>query len=332
MKISTVYGQRNRSAANQSAMIECWWAFCWKYATVLEEAVQESFILAHLLPYARGNGSRRVLADAIPTRSKKLEADKATVAAELEQYLQGSRDEEFDLQAFRDATANAIGPPIYGDEVWQCYKRLAQDLLGQGCEALQHDWRKGLEVALKIWKDWMKSIGRRRGHEVEKDVLDILSYECRAALHRCYSHVWDHLSFYLAKKHGLTTESVMFHRFWHLDQQMQSNLGEKANFHLFHGHVFALHPAGGNFMLTESGQQLMGQWLSDPRSAATYQRLLHGLAVAVHQYAVRNGVYAELRKKQPQSFGGLELQGIEQQELVRKQRRRVTARRKTDAI
>jgi hypothetical protein len=332
MDVRTVYGQRNRSAANQTAVIECWWAFCWKYATVLHEEVQQSYILAHLLPYARGNGSRRVLVDAIPTRTKELAADKATVAAELERCLQGSQDEEHGLEAFRDMTANAIGPPVYGDEVWQCYNRLAADLLGQGCTAIQRDGQKGLEVALKIWKDWMKSIGRHRGHEIEKAVLDILSYECRAALHRCYSHVWDHLSIYLARKYGLTEESVTFHRFWHLDQQMHSNLGEKADFHLFHGHVFALHPAGGNFMLTESGRRLMGQWLSDPHSTSTYQRLLHGLAVAVHQYAVRNRVYAELRKKQPEGFGGLDLPRIEEQEVVRKQRRRVNLRRNTDAI
>lgn len=331
METRSAYGQRNRTAGNQDAVIEYWWAWCMKYATVLHEEVQDSYILAHLLPYARGNGSRRVLADAIPTRAKKLEADKPTVAAELEQFLQTTRAEELDLVAFRDMTAKAIGPPAYGDEVWKCYKRLAEELLGRGREAIQRGGHSGLGVALGTWQDWMKSIGRHRGHEIEKNVLDILSYECRAALHRCYSQVWDHLVFHLADRYDLTDKSVIFHRFWHLDQQQKSNLGDQADFHLFHGHIFALHPACGNFMLTESGRRLMGEWLSDPHSAATYQRLLHGLAIAVYQYAVRNGVYAELRKKQPQSFGGPDLQAVEEEKVERKNRRRVTTRRKTDA-
>ncbi len=63
MEINSVYGQRNRIAANQDALIEFWWALCWKHATVLHAEIQESYILAHLLPYARGNGSRRVLSE-----------------------------------------------------------------------------------------------------------------------------------------------------------------------------------------------------------------------------------------------------------------------------
>lgn len=332
MDIRSVYGDRKRTAGNHRGLIDFLWELCWQNATTLDEEVQQSYILAHLLPYARSNGSRRVLADAIPTRRKKVEADKATVAYELDRLLRESRGEEFDIVRFRDNTANAIGPPEYDDDVWQRYRELERDLLGQGCEALQRDEKTGLEVALEVWQDWMKSIGRRRGFELEKSVLDILSYECRAAVHRCYSQVWDHLVFYLADKYELTDEAVIFHRFWHLDQQQESDRPEKAKFHLFHGHVFALHPAGGNFMLTQTGRELMGEWLADPHSASTYQRLLHGLAVAVYDYAMRKQVYAELRKKQPDHFGGQDLQRVEEQEVERAGGRRRFRRRNTDAV
>jgi hypothetical protein len=261
-----------------------------------------------------------------------LKADKGTVAAELEELLKESQGKEFDLKAFRDSTANAIGPPLYDDSVRACYDKLAKELLGKGCEALQRDQTTGLETALGVWKGWMKSVGRHRGNKTEKDVLDILSYECRAELHRCYSQVWDHLSCYLAEKYGFTRECLIFHRFWHLDQKMESDFGDRQNFHLFHGHVFALHPAASNFMLTEAGRQLLERWLLDPHSADTYQQLLHGLAVAVHHYALRNGVYAELRKKQPNSFADLAFHEGAEQDLARTKRRRKAVHRKTDAI
>jgi len=162
--------------------------------------------------------------------------------------------------------------------------------------------------------------------------LDVLSYECRAAVHRCYSEVWDHLIFLLADKYDWTDDEVLFHRFWHLDQIMPSDHPEKANYHLFHGHIFALHPAGADFMLTKTGRELMGEWLSDPDPfSAPYRRLLHALSVAIYNYANRNQIYAELRKKQPKLLGGQDMVALEEQEAEKRTGRRRTRKRKSDA-
>jgi hypothetical protein len=69
MDHATIYGQRNQRAANYEAIVEGFWGLCWREGSVLLDEVQDSYLLAKLLPYARSNGSRRVFEDAVPARS-----------------------------------------------------------------------------------------------------------------------------------------------------------------------------------------------------------------------------------------------------------------------
>src|SRR3954453_22051595 len=161
----------------------------------------------------------------------------------------------------------------------------------------------------------MRSVGRRGGQALPKQVLDVLSYEARAALHRCYSAVWAMLLLpHLGRKHALSPESQAFLRLWHLDQVSESALGEAAYFHLFHGHVFALHPACGEFLRTEAGRGLMGRWLLRPSEGA-FGRLLHGLYVAAVHYQGQREQLTSDRKKQPRALGGADLTGLERQQV-----------------
>jgi hypothetical protein len=172
---------------------------------------------------------------------------------------------------------------------------------------------QGAFACLKeTWQRLMRSVGRSRGNQREKQLLDILSYEARAALHDCYSTVWQHLLLpHLSRKYALSAQSERFLRFWHLDHATESNLGDQARFHLFHGHIFGLHPAGALFLSAPAGQALTGAWLADADSESAYQRLLGGLCLAVFQYAAQRDNAADDRKKRPQERGGTKLQDLE---------------------
>ena len=271
-----------------------------------------------------------MFADAFPTRRRSLEADKSTVATELEKLLSSGRQEELTKFDFQSRTANLLGPPEYDATANERYREFAAQLLGPTREALQNIGETGLQVAIDQWNSWTRSIGRRVGNEMQKQILDVLSYECRAAFHTCYSAVWFDLIQHLEAKWELSLETVLFHRLWHLDLLDKLEDPSLPNNRLFHGHIFGLHPACANFMLTQTGCALMGQYLIDPGSQSSFRRLLNGLFIAMHDYAIRNGVYALLRKKQPDFMGGQELVGLQDRDKSRAGRRR-TKPRESDA-
>ena len=262
----------------------------------------------------------------------KTPKDLLSMAEELENMLRVSQSEELTEVQFRDLTGDLLGPPQYEKEVWNRYREFVEEILGEGRRVFEAEGERGLTVAKDGWCNKMRTIGRRAGNNIEKKVLDILSYEARAAFHRCYSVVWLDLMTHLANKYDLSKESVGFHKLWHLDIQQKAEETDDAHFHLFHGSIFGLHPACGNFMLTRTGPALIGEWLMDPECVSKYQRVLHGLLVAMHQYAMHNDVYAELRKKQPKSCGDGGIQAVQEQQVEKKQGRRRPGRRDSDAV
>ena len=248
MDIGTLYGQRNQSASNYDAVIDYWWELCKQDPSPLDAPTRESYILAKLLPFARSNGSRRVFVDSVPTRPGGRR-ELAESVVELERRLVAGADGEISKLEFRDHTRDLLGPPKYPPEVRDRYFQLSEELLGEARQALEQDGQAGFDVALARWTSWMNLIGRHRGHELEKQVLDALSYECRTAFHSCYSAVWCALIPHLQRTYNFSAQSADFLAFWHLEPREESDRPEPARFHLFHGHVFALHPACGTFML-----------------------------------------------------------------------------------
>ncbi len=321
MPIHTLYGQRNRRAVNQQPIVDFWWAVCGDKGSRDEKPVQEASLRAKILPHARSNGSRRVFLDSfqtVPTERRKL--IQAWIA-ELDQRLSVSRFEEYDEEAFRDATADLIGPPIYDDSVQQRHAEVADRLFREARETIRHEGPEAIDSVLRNWEGFMTSIGRRRGNPVEKEVLDILSYECRAALHRCYSAVWSLLLPALAYRYSLSDKSYIFHQLWHLDRCRESDHGDQGHFHLFHGHVFGLHPACGPVLLTRYGTELFGRWLLEG-SLQSYRRVLHALAVAVGFYGEQHSIAALLRKKEGQIETVGDMVALEERETERRSGRR----------
>jgi hypothetical protein len=139
---------------------------------------------------------------------------------------------------------------------------------------------------------------------------------------RCYSAAWDMLLLpHLTQAYPLSVETITFLRLWHLDQASESNLGEVAYFHLFHGHAFTLHPATALFLSSPTRRELVGNWLATGYSDRAFGRLLHGVLIAVFHYAGIRDDTIQRRRKQPLGFEGSELTNLEEQ-IAKKRRRR----------
>ena len=142
MNVASVYGRGNR-ARNRDVIIAYFWSLCIKNVTILEDGVQDSYILARLLPYVRGHGSRRVLLDAILTEPGRLEIKKQDLIKQLDEELDKHRGTEMEIVEFRDTTGKFPGPAEYSDTVWGRYRTFADELLGEGRQAIQdrrHRW------------------------------------------------------------------------------------------------------------------------------------------------------------------------------------------------
>lgn len=241
MDTASLYPQRNRYAANFVPITDYFWARC-HAAGPVTPAQQDIYLLAKLLPHARAHGSRRVLPDAILSRTVKRGRSAAlppSAADELEQILATAiRHPAFGLGSveFRNRAADALGCPRFDEQpdVRAAYEHFVGDWLARARAALAAGDQAGLTSSLSEWRRVMANWGRHRGREHLKAVLDVLSYECRAAFHRCYTVVWQDLLYYLGTQGRLDVPSMRFIQLWHLDRS--SPTGDPAvDFHLFHG-------------------------------------------------------------------------------------------------
>ena len=253
---------------------------------------QDTLLLSSLLPVVRSNGGQTVFRDAHLKKGRQRYA----LIDTLNDQLRASRNQEMSAVEFQKGTADVLGPLDYGSDVQARYDDLVATVLGDARDELStKGWQAGVDRALERWREWNKSFGRRGGHEVEKEALNILSYECRTALHTCYSATWCELIKHLAEKYKWTEEAILFHELWHLDLIDRFAEDPLPNDRLFHGHVFGLHPASADFICTTTGRDLIGNYLAPPSEDATFRRCLHGMYVAVHDYANRIATDAENR-------------------------------------
>lgn len=325
-------GNRGRGRGNYESVVDCFWAMCGHEGSTSEVDVQESYLLARLLPSARNQGSRRIFPDAhLESRAQASTESRMESVRELDSQLSSCREKTLGLVEFRDRTGEVLGPPRLTEEAIGEYETFSTTLLGPASAELAGDESKALERLLERWADFMRSIGRRRGNLLQKQVLDVISYECRAALHRCYSAVWSEMIPELGRRHLLDPESLRFLEFWHLEQVMEASNVEYANFHLFHGHVFALHPATGEFIRTTTGRELVGDWLTHPDGEGPFGRLLHGMYVSTFHYASRRQDIAEQRKKRPPTVAGTDMVELEEGQEARKRGRRGDGKRREDS-
>lgn len=310
MHTGTLYGQRKRPARNLRMLMDYFWMRCTLAGTSDTRSAQETYVLAHLAPHARGNGSQRVLPDARWARAGRMQSTKADEAADLESLLepaQRSRDpgcRALTMREFRDRSADALACPTYEDDVKEAYGDVAGPFLDEAVVQLVNRGPAGLDAAIGSWRDLIRTVGRRGGLQLQKQVLDILSYEARAAVHRCYSCVWSDLIRQVSGKYELSVESLRFLQLWHLERVSESDesANSGADFHLFHGHVFALHPACGTLLRTPTGRALMGAYLAAATAETQvqpFQRLLAAINISLHHYRGLRDDNLEGRRKRP---------------------------------
>ena len=276
---AAVYGRRG--GATHRSMVEFYWAICRQHGTASERDQLEKYVLARMYPLTRSIGSRRIVADGILSRPSESRVQRRDVVRQLDSELSGFSGRKVDPLQFRDQSAMAIGPNLFGAEAQQRYLQFIDEVFCDVASAPFDD--ASYDRVAERWQDKMRNYGRHRGNAAKKQLLDVISYESRTAIHCCYSTVWCYLLPELARQYQFSAEAFRFHQFWHLAPCIESRESEEP-FRLFHGHIFALHPAFGSFLDTRTGTNLMAAWLKNPQADDNYQQLLHGLLTAVAHY------------------------------------------------
>lgn len=302
MDTGSVYRTRQNGFDNRSALLQFFWRTCQQLGEDCESETQQSYILAHLLPDSRVNASRRVFRDASRSPVSMRRRASREEVEQLDGMLWNSREDRRSIVEFRSQVGGILGPPQYDEEDFQAYRRFEAELFEGTGDLLQRDEAAAIRLARDRLRGWVGGFGRHRGHERNKRVLDVISYECRAAMHRVYSHAWEHIVYNLTCNHGLSREAHEFHRWWHLDQIRESSQPADSFFHLFHGHVFALHPAMGTLMLTQAGPMLIGDWLRNPGALELLERFLNGLYIAITNYSLLIDDKRSERRQQPEAM------------------------------
>jgi hypothetical protein len=283
MRRSSIYGTNERSARNRPPILDFAWWLAFVTLSAESKGFQETFILANLYPHARHRGSQRVFADAVLTKGALRNQRSREMLRQIDQYLNAEPHRRMGLAQFRKKTADLLGPPKLTHAERQAYANLVEPFLLEGRQALFKQGVDGLRIPIGRWKKWMASIGRHRGHSVEKRIFDILSQEIKAALNRYYSIVWNALLSELEEDYSLSEQSVIFHRFWHIEQVRESKIPGRL-MHGFQGHVLALHPGAALFLSSTAGPKLMGDWLKEPSNSHAFERVLYGVYIAMLCY------------------------------------------------
>ena len=295
MDVKSVYPTRNRQARNFNELLNYWWQSCVAHQTHRDPAVCESLLLASLFPKTRSNGSRRVMLDSVIKQNTSERRERFDL---LDGMLETAFDDEKSILEFSRETGRMLAPPEFPAVVRSAYEAFVGDLLQPAVGQLQRgNLTEALALADEVWSIWHKKFARRANKENEKKAIDMVSYEARAAVHRCYAHAWETIANWIATERGGSLKSFVFHRLWHLDLVWPSEEHADRSFHLFHGHVLGLHPAAGSFIQTPTGRKLLSAWLkvaspgwefSDNPESPELRRLLNGLWIAVTNYAIQH--------------------------------------------
>jgi hypothetical protein len=304
MRRSSVYGTSGQRARNRPPILDFGWWQGFLTLSTMFKGFQETFILAHLYPHARHRGSQRVFADAVLTEGALRNQRERAALRQLDQYLMAEPHRRMGLAQFRTKSAKLLGPPKLKHVERQVYAKLVEPFLHEGRQALSKQGVDGLRVPIDRWKKWMATMGRHRGHSIEKRVFDIVSQEIKAALNRYYSIAWNALVNELEEGYELTEQSVMFHRFWHIEQFRETKRHGRL-MHGFQGHVLALHPGAAMFLFSTEGPKIMGNWLKEPSNSHAFERVLYGLYVAMICYQNHRDDTKGLRTKRGRTLDAI---------------------------
>jgi hypothetical protein len=271
MKISGLYDTTPERAGNSIELVECYWALCLEAQCQGEPEHPDdrrTYLLARLLPHTLSNLAATVMPDrGFGPKFRFLSAKAENEALEqLEGMLREPASDLPDIVTFRDWTYDYLGMPKLSEAAKSLYRKEIDLLLDDAAQLMARDKEAAIRLTIDRWKDAKRRLyPRRRWKSPEaKLVMSVISYECRAALNECYSDVWTGLLCSdgpLRERYNLTPADVCFMALWHVIQKAPSDL-PNARFDLFHGHIFALHPALGMLIRTPTGKELLGDLVS----------------------------------------------------------------------
>ena len=281
MRKPGLFGTRNQSSSNHRAVLQVFRYLGLHAGNPDDPCVAETHLLASLLSASRSNGAQRIFPDAsLRLRDR---SDKSHRHA-LDKMLRVSANERMTLHEFDVQNRQALGFPEYGDAVWARYEDFSAQLFNQAISIWPDDLIASIACLHAQWDRMQRSFGRRRGQEEEKQILDILSFESKAAFHQCYSALWFELIPFLSAEQEAPSLFKSFHKLWHLEQRVP---GEPHPRHLLHGLALGLHPAFGDLLSTLTGRHIVGRLLHFPTSQEARERFLHAGLVSLHHYAAQ---------------------------------------------
>ena len=288
MSIPGIYGNGSKKNPNTEKIVEHYWSCIRDHVCSpdYEDAV-ERYLQANVLPVHRSNRGARVFLDSIPGKAGLR--DSINILNGLIAQCRGQTFSEEELSQHTVQLLRSDEIPAYcrptSPLLQQLYHRFHSELLDDPKTVLMRgEAERAIEMVRDKWTSLRRKYARRAGFPMEKTALDMLSYENKAAFHHCYSNVWENLIPQLEEKYSWNEATVLFHKFWHFAPHLRDGGGEYTP---FHGHVFGLHPGCGWMIRTDSGQQLIINWLNDFRNPTLYQRVLYGFWVSINHYVSR---------------------------------------------
>lgn len=331
LDIRELYGQRRkRTVRERPAKIlgditEIFWRLCAESETLNEPSMKMSYLKARLLPHVRPEGSRSVFQDG---RISVFERKHPKGIQALDHLLVQAETMGLDVFSFCSQTAELLGNLKLTKDEGRFIERVESDLFSEAMQLLLKDREQAFRSLLKNWRSLNQRWGTRSSAREKKLALNVLSYECKADFHRCYSAAWVEILKVLYQKRKIDEPSYRWMSLWHTDVQGPLCGGPEV-LHLFHGHVFALHPGAALLLLTASGKKIAAEWLMDLDNEHKFYRLLHALMVCMSQYLDEHETYKAGRRRRPIIVEQVE--GVEAMNVARKRGERRPKARESDA-
>lgn len=254
----------------------------------------ETHLLASLLPLVRQDAAQKIFPDArLKKQTAKLRAESV---AKLDQLLSGCRDNRLSLIEFREKVRDAVGFPSVSDDEIAVYR----DWSGEMFDGIEQLWGDDLAEAVATveerWNGWNKRFGRRSKNKTQKTVLDVLSFESKAAFHQCYSAAWTVILQQLMADQEPREIFANFHGLWHLDQRIEDPVSRES-IHLLHGLVLGLHPAFSLLISTPTGSRLIVESVSEPANIPAQERFFNSALAAIFHYNEERQSYNSNRRR-----------------------------------
>ncbi|EMI44887.1 hypothetical protein RRSWK_02527 [Rhodopirellula sp. SWK7] len=280
LKNSSIYGGRGRRAENQPSILNFFHRMTVD-AGCLEDHRKpaETFLLASLASEIRSNKAQQVFPDA--SLANWSSAYRCRKVAALDAQLRQSSGETMTSDDFYRHSRTVCELAEMSNNVIEEYLTLELQLF----DGVLDDWIDEPETCKQLvnerWRDWMLMARRSSCKQVFKDVLNILSYESKAALHQCYSLLWIHLADAFADLEG-SAFVRQFNRFWHCDHRIPT--GVVQDMHLLHGHIFGLHPAFSMMIQTEVGGNIIANAIGHSFDSSAMRTFFAAAIVSLNFY------------------------------------------------